>query len=310
MHQLSQYRIDHGDCFLTVLPDGTEIAWAPLSIEQFIEYDNLFLSSRYTREVIEDEIFRKCVKDRFFTLSLDEQKAGTIRTVVENILAHSGPQNPDHYNKTLAQARRIIQDPLHLSVEIISRAFPAYKLEDIYAMDYGTLMLRLAMAEDRLLRLKLIDQPIILEAAKETQTVQTAQQTAKIAALKKKLADLTSTPALPTRTKTVASPGQTVIKTQDESPSLIGLSGHELQDYDVEKRKALDGLEFIYPEYFKMMKEGKKLTPDDLTKSDEQRKAEYYKQIEDIKAGRINPAQAVKDPPRPTRPKKKQIKRR
>ncbi len=313
-HQLSQYRLTHGETHLTVLPDGTEIPWRPLTIGEFMEYDDLMKSGQYSIPVIEDEIFKKCVTDRFYLVNIDKLSAGIVSTVVTNIMAYSGPQTIDDFNEALSTARAVIQGPLHTVVDMVCRAFPAYKPEDVYSMDYSTLMLRTAMAEQRLLLVKFITEPLHLRPPASSgappQPAPEPQKTEpqKLEKLKSKLADLTQ------RANTVPQVEKKTVITAADEGQFIPSSGHEMMDYEVEKFKyekekvrALDGIEHIYGDYLKKMADGQKLTPDDFIKSNAEKKAEYYQRLDDIKTGKLNP-NPPQEPPGPVKSKK--IKRR
>lgn len=161
----STMRSKHGACHCTII-DDLVITWKPLSIGDFFRFEDEFKSGRIAPSVIEDEIFRLCVTDREYVKDLDHLPAGTIDIVVQNILTYSGPGTIDEFNTFLDYNRELVQTPIHYLAPLILRAFPSYKLEDIYAMPYELFMLRLAQAEMFLLPMKIITEPILLTDGK------------------------------------------------------------------------------------------------------------------------------------------------
>lgn len=157
----SSLRNEYGKGYLTAI-DNYKIAWKPLSIEDFFYYQNLINTSDIIPAVIEDEIFKKCVLSKDYRKEIDTLPFGVINTVVQNIMEHSGPLSIDHFNNHLDNQRVIAQEPLHYLVTLVVRAFPAYKPEDIYAMDFDIFMLRVAQAESLLLLLGILTEPIAL----------------------------------------------------------------------------------------------------------------------------------------------------
>lgn len=162
---LSDLRQIYGAVYVSEAPDGQNIPWKPLPIGDFITYSSLLNTADVAyRSVLEDEIFRKCVLDPVLIKNIGLQKAGTIQIVVSAVLAHSGPQSADEFNYLLEINRTVAAVPLHEMVSLICQAFPGYKPEDVYALDYSTMLLRLAMAERKLIRTGLLKEPFALVA--------------------------------------------------------------------------------------------------------------------------------------------------
>lgn len=170
MQVLFKAREKHGDTFATIFPDGLEVPWKCLPIKEYIEYSFSIRRQLYTLDQIEDEIFKKCVTDSSLVRAMSYEdgglKAGVVAVVVQNIWEYSGPKDATGISEDLGTARAIIQDPqtkiFHQLLKIISMGFP-YKPEEIYAMDYETLLLRAAQAEDKLLMLGVMKDPIQIE---------------------------------------------------------------------------------------------------------------------------------------------------
>lgn len=300
MHeQIVNHRKVYGDNWLTVFPDGLEIPWRQLSLQEFLQYDDLFRSGRYTTVEIEDEIFSLAVLQGLLVENIDLLPAGIVTTVVSQILTVSGPQSPEQMSEDLNIARSSVQDFFSSAVTLICSVFPAYKPEDIFQLSYETVMKRLAMAEKRLLELGVIAEPIsVLNQNNTTDVQQMIRPEPPSVRRKKELlearqkemeAKLTKlNPDTPT-----SSSNSTVITKQQMSTRFDTDTGHELQDKVLWQHDALQGLEFIYPEYFKLMKEGKKITPQVIQETKgttaEAVKEKHEEYIQEILDGKLKP---------------------
>jgi len=169
----SKTRQEYGDTYLTSFPDGPVIPWRPLSLGDYLKYSRDYARKLIPTSILEDEIFKKCVIEKTFIRQMPFMKAGIISVVVQNIWEMSGPVGITEFNNDLEMARtilfsdgtRAIQD----LVQVITMAFP-YKPEEIYAMDYETFLLRVAMAEKKLLEMGMLKEPIEMkDASEETQ---------------------------------------------------------------------------------------------------------------------------------------------
>lgn len=160
MTDVLELRIEHGNVFASKLPDGLTVPWKPLSVQEYIEYDKLFSISEHPFAYLEDEIFRKCVLDQVLVQQMDKLKAGVVSTVVQGILAYSGPHSVEDLNVALNLARYETQGALHQIVQMICQGFPAYTPEQVYEMDFYTMMLRSAQAEAKLLSTGMIAEPL------------------------------------------------------------------------------------------------------------------------------------------------------
>jgi hypothetical protein len=164
---VSTLRSQQGKGYCTSVTGDLTIRWKPLSIEEFFHYDDAFRSGVIAPAVLEDEIFCSCVVDQEYVRDIDWLPAGTVDLVVQNILSFSGPASIDEFNDFLEVNRSLVNTPLHQMAPLILRAFPSYKLEDVYAMPYETFMFRLAQAEAFLLRLGIIQEPLSLVSDKK-----------------------------------------------------------------------------------------------------------------------------------------------
>lgn len=159
---LADLREIYGSCYLTETPDGQLIPWKQLTIGEFMEYEALLHSPILPPSIIETEIFSKCVLDRTLVNNIALQKAGTIPLVVSHIMRYSGPASINEFNSILDMQRSVAERPIHQIASLICQAFPSYTLEQVYSMDFYTMGLRLAQAEQKLIRLGVITEPISL----------------------------------------------------------------------------------------------------------------------------------------------------
>ena len=174
---ISGLREEHGSCYITELSDGKLVPWNPLNIKDYIKYKQDFDRGLIAVSVIENEIFCQCVVDSFLVKNINKQKAGTISSVVKKIMEVSAAQNIHEFNYHLAAARQqTLENPYHEMARIICVAFPAYKPEDVYELQYDTFMLRLAQAEKHLLTIGYLQEPVqLLSTTEEEQIEQTVK---------------------------------------------------------------------------------------------------------------------------------------
>src|SRR5690348_16550562 len=111
MHnRIVNFRKHYGDNWLTVFPDGLEIVWRQLTLQEFLDHDDLFRSGRYTSVEVEDEIFRLAVLTRIHVENMDILPAGVVSVVVEQVMQVSGPGSADQIQQDLNLARVQTQD--------------------------------------------------------------------------------------------------------------------------------------------------------------------------------------------------------
>lgn len=166
-------REQYGDVFVSETPDGLIIPWKPLSIGDYFEYENRFAMNLMPPSILEDEIFKKCVTDKVLVDGIDRLKAGTVTTVVATIMQNSGPVSANDIEAGLNQGRARSRQIIHNLVTTICQAFPSYKPDELYDLDFSTFMLRLAQAEDRLLRAGVIKEPLSITSEEPEQVTPT-----------------------------------------------------------------------------------------------------------------------------------------
>ena len=280
----------YGDQFVTILTDGLEIVWRPLTIGEFVEFDKLIKSNKYPIGFIEDEIFRKCVKNKFLVNNLSDIKAGIVSTVVTTILQYSGPSSIDELNYFLNLNRAVSREIIHEIIGYICWAFPAYKPEDLYNLDYHTLMLRLAQAETKLGNLGLISQPFsFLSPEQEKQQKESPK--------KKKTDDLLEryyerdrksiTKEKPQNKK------QTIITSKDMKEHESVYVGHEVEDKAILEASMVNETTKIYQDYLNQSKKHGKIQ----IKTTEERIAEgkLRAKVNEDKINQINKRLAQED---------------
>lgn len=162
MSTISTLRNRYGDVYVTIINDDLIVPWKPLSLGDFITYDESIKNRRIVDTVLEEEIFLKCVTDKELVRNINDLPAGVITTVAHNIMGQSGPAGIDHFNNLLDEKRHQASNPIHKLVPLIIRAFPSYKLEDVYNLSYDLFMFRLAQAEELLIKLGILKEPISL----------------------------------------------------------------------------------------------------------------------------------------------------
>lgn len=96
---------------------------------------------------IEENIWEECVIEHSYPSSLHDMNAGIISTVARLIVRLSSPMSIEEIKDDLDATRSGLVDVRDQIVTKICEAFPAYKPEDVEAMDWQTQVKRLAQAE-------------------------------------------------------------------------------------------------------------------------------------------------------------------
>lgn len=269
MYAINTLRREFGDNYVTEFPDGTIVPWKLLSIGDFLKYQIQFKSNVQIPAEIENEIFQKCVLDKAQVKTFLQLKAGIVSTVATLIMNHSGPSNPDELNYTLSLGRTVAQQSIHKIVSIITQAFPGYIPEQLYDMEYEVLILRLAQAEDKLLTLGILNEPISFGVIDDkTQPPLKKEKTKKID-LKKQYEQqkIIKTAVSQPPTKSVK---QTIITKHDILEHDASGLGHEQLDNSIEKKKMIDDTAKFYKDYIEQLQNKQQLK----FKTDEERIAE------------------------------------
>jgi hypothetical protein len=160
MEDLLLLRERYGSVYVLTLPDGKRIPYKLLSVGDFLKYERLFKTGQYPSACLENEIFTRCVVDKILVDHMDQLKAGIVTSVATSILSRSGPSSIDHLNYSLDINREAASFAIHEMVSVVCQAFPAYKPDDLYEMEYDVFMLRLAQAERHLMRLGVLREPL------------------------------------------------------------------------------------------------------------------------------------------------------
>lgn len=320
LEKFVKFRKLYGDNWLTTF-ENLEIPWRQLTFQEFLNFDKLLNSGYYKLHDLEDEIFSLAVLEPIYIENIDILPAGIITTVVAQIMQISGPLNVDSMSNDLNNARYQIQDFVSSAITMICSVFPAYKPEEVLSLRYDVFMKRLAMSEKRLLELGVLKEPLsIVDKTQNNQIKESPSQSKKREALETKRKQIES--KLSTLNSPKTSMPESIITTSkinNSSYTFVPDLSSDPGDYllnqkkiDQAKKEALSGLESIYPEYFKALKDGKKITPEIIQKTKgetpEEVKKNLQSYIEKVQSGEIVPKQPVESNNSP-KPKVK-VKRR
>ena len=258
MVDLGLLRHLYGNAYIIALPDGRNVPWKPLSLKEFIEIDSIRQAGVYSNGQIEDEIFKKCVLDCVLVDNLDKLKAGTVSTVAGVILSYSSPQTIDELNNFLNIKRaQISENVFHQMVITICQAFPAYTPDDIYAMDYETVMQRVALAEQKLASVGILAEPIHFG----TQDEQSQERKPSDRKINKRLHEIHQQQ----QTKRAPPPSpppaaeRTVITTKDMAEAQAAYTGMERSDRISRETKMVKETTDVYDRYLEQMRKGEKV---------------------------------------------------
>jgi len=260
MVDLPSLRRKYGPVFITTLENGQAVPWKQLNIGEYLEYSGLLEMGKYARATIEDEIFQKCVVDEYTLSNLPELKAGTVSTVVQDIILNSGPNTFSELNGSLQVFRVVASQAVHQTVALIAQAFPAYKLEDIYDMNYSDFMLRLAQAEGKLLQLGILEEPLNFQDPAESASPSgsSGPQQEKIGAMDMYLEYMKQQDPNSSKKESPQS-NQTIISETDIRASQSNMISHEKTDNDIQSKQMLDDASVIYKEYIDALGAGEEL---------------------------------------------------
>ena len=251
---VARLRRKYGSVFVTSITNGQVIPWKPLTLGEFLDYSELFESQKYSRATIEDEIFRKCVVDNLMVERMSRFTAGIISTVASDILRNSGPETIPELNMGLGLSRLKARQAIHETVPLIAQAFPAYKLEELYELDYATFLLRLAQAESKLLRLGILQESITFEdpQAEEQEELASEPEEQSTRPSISEIADM-----LEKQNGTQAKKSKTIITASEVTGTQSLLLGHEKEDQILLRGEMLEDAKDIYKDYFDQMEKGK-----------------------------------------------------
>jgi hypothetical protein len=279
--------------FVTILPDGTSVPWKPLSIGEYYDYKERYALRLDAVVDIEDEIFCKCVTDPLLVENIDLLKAGTVSTVVASIFEYSSPpKDPEMMNFIMNGSRiRVQKNVIHSFVPLICSVFPAYKPEEIYAMDVDTFFLRLAQAEEALMSSGKLVEPIeFIDPSAPVQNEQNEILTQK--RIDDLLKQVNNPPTInkPPRVQKRNNPStqhqeQVIITTGDIAEhAAMAYHGHEAIDRPLIEHEMVKKTAPIYQDYLEQMARGEKVR----IKTPEERVAEFKKKMEERRKARTS----------------------
>lgn len=319
----------YGDNWLTIFPSGLEIPWRKLTLQEFIQFEKLFRSGKYSAVEVEDFIFSAAVLERLYIDNIDILPSGIVSTVAAQIFQCSGPFSPQAINQDLDVARNQVQDFISGCIPVICSVFPAYKPEDLLALDYLVFMERLAMAESRLLQIGVLKTPlqVLIPENEEEDNIdppatsiplpppmQQKPSSNKRLQIQQKLQDKFKN--LNTKHPEGVITDNKIKTTEQYIPDLSVDPRDQLLNQikiDKVKQKAIEDLEVIYPEYFELMKAGKKLSPEVIQSvkgsTNQQIKAKHQEYISKLQSGEIKLPEPKQETPKPTGRKKIIVKR-
>jgi hypothetical protein len=254
--RLSNIRRLYGSTYVSTLRDGVLVPWRQLSLGDYFEYDSQMTEGKIPQYVIEEEIFRRCVLDKSLVQNMYRLKAGTITVVARAIMLYSGPQTIDELNSGLNLYREIADQLQHKMAIQICKVFPAYKPEDIYAMDYNTVLLRVAQAERVLAERGELSEPIYF-APREEEQVQPQQEIDPRRL--KEMHDFAKRTAPQPSVTIPSSQGQTVISSNDVLEHSMAYTGHEMEDRILLEHEMVKQTAPFYQEYVEQMSRGEKV---------------------------------------------------
>ena len=319
MSSIFDYRRKYGECYVSVLQDGSQVPWKPLNLQEFLYYDTNLRAGRLPAAILEDEIVQKCVLDKNYTLNIDLLEAGVVTTVATQILLASGPESPYQIINDLNIARLTVNNFLHDSAALICQVFPSYKISELLNLPYQEFLEVLALAERRLMSMGVITQPI------QPQVVTQDQQPRRAPV---QFADLN--PSQSYEQQPQKKQNKDVVITQGDMSmgTFMVPPSNNPQDAIVYgalhgekwKQDAIEGLEHIYPELMAKVKKGEKVTPDLIKQTRGQSvgevKNKYKKYTENLLSGKIKPepskpliAYETEEGAKPSKPKVKRTRR-
>lgn len=167
--------------FRAIFPSGEVVVFKPLSYKEWLAFKRIHSMNVLDESLLEEEIFsRSLVNKEVLLLAKELWPAGIITTISSLVMKLSGndlllEEDKDRFKLELNLARQRIKEVNNTLSVLICRAFPAYTPEDIDNLSWDKRILRLAQAEEILLRTGFISQPIDLKSPEED-TLQSKNQ--------------------------------------------------------------------------------------------------------------------------------------
>ena len=157
MEDLLKAKAQYGDLYKVVFEDNTTVVFRLLSFKEYEQYHSLYLQGLIGPS--DTSVFDRC-KIELSAGKDDQLRAGVIYTITKIMLQLSGPSTVEDWAVQLEESRKQLYNIVAQVEMIICKAFPAYKPEDIWDMNWRQIVHRLAQAESILLQTKVLEKPI------------------------------------------------------------------------------------------------------------------------------------------------------
>jgi len=295
MKDPSTLRERYGEGFILELPDGQIVPFRLLSVSDYFKYSRAKAAGIISSEVLEDEIFSKCVLDEVLVENIYKQKAGTPTVVAEAVLGYSAPNSKEEFEYFFNHNRQLVQNALYQLVIYVCMAFPSYTPDDLLSKDIHELFFLLALAEGKLLEGGVLAEPLSFFGAQQQQPEPKKKPKPKVDL--SKLSQEYAKQEEEWNVRKLKSQGKKVPKsiTKDETPkfdtqneegkTIISIQelAHNLNadpttDSPSEKQM-IDDSKWIFGDYIDKLRRGEKIK----IKTDEERIADYNKRTEENK---------------------------
>jgi hypothetical protein len=267
--------------YVSILPDGQEVPWNPLSIREYLDIQRDVNLNDYEKE---NRIFREKVSDSFFTHNLSELKAGTISTVARSIVENSIPLEHEEITGVLDYYRYKVDDNIFDQLNImVCTAFPGYTPLQVASLKTEDFFYTVALAEAKLLQTGFITEPLNLvnrnqQQVEEKKVQKPAVDPTRLKQLHEEALAFNSSQQqrsqqLPQQDlPRIAQefPDRFVVGKDDIREAFVQMDGFEKSNYDLFSEQMVQDTIGIYGDYLQQNKSGVKLTPE-LIKTPEQR---------------------------------------
>jgi hypothetical protein len=225
-----------GGTYVTIFPNDIIVPWKALPVGDYLSYLTCVDDNKFPLAIFENEIFTRCVLDQTFVRQMSFLKAGIISTVVENIWSISCPTSSEEISNSLESARKTLQGNhaiIHEFVHLITLAFP-YRPEEVYQMNWETLISRVTLAEKKLLQLGMIQQPVEIEQPTAPREKVDPKQMWEAQQGKSPVIDAMDRGVVPD------------VDFDNAKQEALRLTGHEAADIDVLQHKAIEDARLIH----------------------------------------------------------------
>lgn len=309
------FREEHGPCYITEIGEY-QIPWRALTLQEFLFFREELSAENIPLAVLENEIFKLCVFEKTLVENVQTLSAGIVTTVVQEIYFYSGPEDIEALNRDLYQARnKVNENVLLLYASVIAQVFPGYTIQSCLDLPYPTFMEVFALAELRLIALGMMEN--YNEPRLESQ-----QENVRRGPRRRTINNENN--ILNPEPRPIPKP---LSINNDESKHFVVDADVNLQNAEIfagldpdgkanlalEKHRALQGLDSVFPELMARFRAGETFTPDKINeikgKTPEEIKANFQQYTKDVLSGKIkvdSPGKLIK----PTSSNKKKVTRR